>query len=172
MRQILCWVLEHAEKLGGIATAGTLVVAIGTLVVAICALRFARKQISTARHTQREATAKDIYRDYLKLALDNPRLANPTEFVGGEGWKHAGEWKRDERYRWFVAFMMNSCDEIVSSRLGENWHNTVLMDLKMHKDYLASPEFTEDGGWDLYSLKLKSIGLEALNNGPDAAGVR
>ena len=103
----MCWILENAERLGGLASVVTAGVAAIALIVAI-------NQICVARNTQREATAKDIYRDYLKLAFEAPRFANPTEFVSkAGGWEHEGEWNKDERYRWFVAFMLNSCDEII-----------------------------------------------------------
>ena len=156
----MCGFLEVAEGLGGLAT-------VGTLIVALCALRFAREQISEAKNTQREATAKDIYRDYLKLTFENPKFANPAEFIGeADGnWKRKGEWNKDERYRWFVAFMLNSCDEIARSKQGDkNWRTTIHMDLKAHFDYLESPQFEEDGGWGLYSRELKDIWKDVVKS--------
>jgi|SRR5580704_8872794 hypothetical protein len=150
----MCSFLKIAEGLGGLAT-------VGTLIVALCALKFAREQISEAKNSQREATAKDIYRDYLELAFNNPKFANPAEFIngaGGDGWKQKGEWNKDERYRWFVSFMLNSCDEIAQSKPGdESWRKTIFLDLQYHQDYLKSPQFVEDGGWNLYSPELKNI---------------
>jgi hypothetical protein len=148
------WIFENAEKLGGFAT-------VGMLFVAIVALAFAIVQICVTRNSQREATAKDIYRDYLKLAFENPKFANPAKFVGtAKGcWKNKDEWKQDERYRWFVAFMLNSYDEIASTNLrDETWRKVILYDFKFHKDYLSSPEFEkEEGGWSLFSTEMKDI---------------
>ncbi len=56
------WILTNAEQLGGLAT-------VLMMFIGLWALWFARTQI----FAQREATAKDIYRDYLKLAFDHPR---------------------------------------------------------------------------------------------------
>ncbi|WP_316219322.1 hypothetical protein [Bradyrhizobium sp. SZCCHNR2026] len=150
----MSWIFDNAEKLGGIATALT-------ACVALCALIFARKQIQEAKNSQREATAKDIYRDYLKLAFEHPQFANPAIFVGEAkgNWKRTGEWIQDEKYRWFVAFMLNSYDEICSIAQGDKiWHEVILIDFKYHKDYLKSREFgEEERGWDLFSPELRKI---------------
>jgi hypothetical protein len=106
-----------------------------------------------ARNSQREGTAKDIYRDYLKLAFQNPKFADPE-----------ADLSENKEYRWFVAFMLNSCDEIarIKSR-DKNWRKTIRLDLRMHAEYLKSPQFVEDGGWGLYSRELKCIANEALD---------
>src|ERR1700689_3100047 len=99
----MCWILANAEKLGGLAT-------VGTLIVAVIALGFAYQQIQETRDVQSQATAKDVYRDYLNLAFENPAYSNPTKFIkapNGGGWNNKEEWIKDEKYRWFVAFMLN-----------------------------------------------------------------
>ena len=55
---------------------------------------------------QREAAEKQVYRDYLKLAFDNEKFSSSEVELP----KDKSEL---ERYRWYVAFMLNSCDEIV-----------------------------------------------------------
>lgn len=136
-------ILEDAAKLG----LATWVVA----VVPVVAVSVAVRALITGRHSQREATAKSIYRDYLKLAFENPNLAKPPP-------ERKDELKQDEKYRWFVAFMLNSCDEIaLSTRGNPAWRKVIFEDLKSHKEYLMSPQFREDGGWPLYSPELKDI---------------
>jgi hypothetical protein len=151
------WIFENAEKLGGLAT-------VGAMIAALCALVFALIQILEARSSQREATAKDIYRDYLKLAFDNPEFANPAE----GGWKDKGEWIKDEKYRWFVTFMLNSCDEISRSKpRDKTWRKVIQTEFDLHKDYLKSREFNEDDkGWCLYSPKLKKIWAQMTEIAP------
>ena len=140
------WILENADKVGALAT-------VATAIVAGIALIFAAKQIAAGKASQREATAKDIYRDYLKLAFENPDFAHPGDRA----------FKEDNKYRWFVAFMLNSCDEITECLPGsELWRKTILEDLRLHKDYLKSPQFDEDGGWHMFSDGLKKIYEEAL----------
>jgi len=166
--------LQIAEGFGGLAT-------VGTFIVAVWALSFARQQLDEAKKTQREATktqreatAKDIYRDYLELAFKNPKFAYPPKFIGqAEGdWKQEGEWNTDEKYRWFVSFMLNSCDEIAQSNAREKfWRDTIFEDLKRHKEYLKSPQFGEDGGWRLYSPELKKIGEEVVKQTREGDGL-
>ena len=139
----MSWILECAAALGGLATVVIAVVAIVTAINAV--------------NSQREATAKEIYRDYLKLAFDNPELANPR------GFDNPSNLNQNERYRWFVAFMLNSCDEIARSKSKDKgWRKTIIEDLRFHKVYLKSPEFDEDGGWYLYSHELKGIADQAV----------
>lgn len=130
--------LENAASLGGLA------IAVVTAIVAVVALK-------SSWDAQAQATAKGIYRDYLKLAFENHDLANPRL-------KPERDLKQDERYRWFVAFMLNACDEIALSMRGNPaWRKVIFEDLESHRDYLMSPEFREDGGWPLYSPELKDI---------------
>jgi hypothetical protein len=145
---------DNAETLRGLATVMTAIVAMVAVIVAVIAL-------ITGRNSQREATAKAIYRDYLKLAFENPELANPYRGA----LKRKDDLKQDERYRWFVAFMLNSCGEIARSKPGdETWRKAILEDLKMHNDYLKSPIFDEDGGWPLYSHELRDIWHKAVRS--------
>jgi hypothetical protein len=130
--------------------------------------------ILCAGRSQREATAKNIYRDYIKLAFEHPDLANPsrsglnvTEILpplsSASSDDERAAWKRDERYRWFVAFMLNSCDEIASTqRRNASWHTAIFGDLELHRDYLMCAKFRDDGGWPLYSRQLRNI----WENGP------
>jgi hypothetical protein len=137
-------ILETAEILGGLGTVAIALIAVWTAIKAV--------------NSQREATAKDIYRDYLKLAFKNPWFANPREF------NDPSNFRKNEQYRWFVAFMLNSCDEIARTKSRDKgWRKTIRLDLRMHAEYLKSPEFDEDGGWGLYSRKLKCIANEALD---------
>jgi hypothetical protein len=137
------WILDNAEKLGGLATVIAAIVAIAATLIAVCALR-------TGRSSQREATAKDIYRDYLKLAFENLDVAEARI--------------RNEKYQWFVSFLLTSCDEIVRIRLTDDWRKAIGRDLEPHLDYLYSPEFEKDEGWPLYSPELKAIADEAVQN--------
>jgi len=137
------WILENPDKFASVVMAVTAVLAWVTAVGAVL----------VGRKSQREATAKDIYRDYLKLAFQNPEVAEPRK----------GDALREERYRWFVAFMLTSCDEIVRIRPGKDWRKAIFKDLESHLDYLRSDLFIEDGGWPLYSPELKRIADEAFD---------
>ncbi len=142
----MTWVWDSAEKLGAFAE---LLLSITALV----ALLFAYLQIRTAQQSQREATTKEIYRDYLKLAVEYPELASPDE----RGQKIL----QDYKYRWFVAVMLNACEEIIEVfQNDEIWREVVLSEMECHEDYLHSKFFLaedEDHGWKLYSKELKML---------------
>jgi hypothetical protein len=130
----------NAEKIGNLAQ-------VGTFFVAIAALIFAYAQVTSAKKSQREATAKTVYHDFLKLAFENPKYAYPERGL-----------LNDEKYRWFVAIVLNACDEIAWSVFPDHvWEAVVFEELKPHAEYLTSPQFKEDGEWRLYSPKLKNV---------------
>jgi hypothetical protein len=140
------WIFENAEKLGGLATVVAALVALLAICIAIWAL-------ISGRNSQREATAKDIYRDYLKLAFDNPEIAAARRADSAQ----------EEKYEWFVAFLLTSCDEIVRIMpRDKTWREGICIDLKPHLDYFESEAFKDDGGWKLYSSKFKTIVEEAF----------
>ena len=112
-------------------------------VVSTAATFLARQTIMV----QREANAKGLYRDYLKVAFENTELASPT-----------ADLSQNEKYQWFVAFMLNSCDEIIAiAPNSKMWKKVILEDLRAHKVYIASTKFKENGGWELYSFQLHDI---------------
>jgi hypothetical protein len=120
---------------------------VGTFFVAVFALAVAYVQITAARESQREATAKDVFRDYLRLSFENPEYGAPSKNLN-----------QDEKYRWFVAVALNACDEIASSVLpDESWQKVIRGVLVLHRKYLVSAEFQEDGGWSEYSKELKNL---------------
>jgi hypothetical protein len=140
----MSWLWQNADKVASLAQ--VLLVAIG-----IGALLIAYLQVRSTRLAQQEATAKSLYLEYLRLAVEYPKLAAPDsrdhQLIG------------DNRYRWFVAFLLNCCDEIISSlERSDEWEDVIRSDLKNHSAYLQSDYFlVEDGGWCLYSRRLKNL---------------
>ena len=121
---------DNAEKIGNIAQ-------VFIAVLATLALIFAYLQIMSARRAQREATAKDLYRDYLKLAFEHPDLAIPDS-----------NQPLCEKYSWFVAILLNAYDEILFGTNHEVWRSVVRAELRYHVRYLQSDAFLkEEEGW-------------------------
>jgi hypothetical protein len=103
---------------GGIATAVGVLVALG-------AAYYARRQILA----QREIVARQIYSEYLKLAIQYPELAcgvqpaDPKEF---------------ERYEWFVSFMLNACEHILFYVPEDpRWRDCMVSQIGYHAEYLS-----------------------------------
>ena len=139
------WLWANIEKVSAVAQ-------ILTALLAVFALRFAAKQIHAGREAQREATAKDLYFDYLMLAFNHPSLAYP------DGNKNLIE---DDKYRWFVSILLNSCEEILACFPEDKiWSKVIAAELEHHSHYLDSKLFSdenEDRGWMLYSDELMRL---------------
>lgn len=139
---------DNAEKIGDLALALL-------ALLALFALFFARKQFSAARRAQREATARQIYRHYLEMAFAHPELAVPGPEAN----------IADGKYRWFVANLLNSGDEILESSAAAVWRKVIMAELRYHVRYLQSKEFLEeDRGWNLYSKELRSLATTVIKD--------
>ncbi len=138
----MTWVWDNADKIGNISQMVTTLIAIG-------AVGLAYWQVTAARRAQREATAKDLYRDYLRLAFENPKLAVPDP--------EDEKLIQQEKYRWFASILLNACDEILYCIDDDVWRSVIITELGYHTSYLQSKFFIEDGGWNLYSKTLHEV---------------
>jgi hypothetical protein len=139
---------ENAEKIGNLAQ-------VFIVLAAVFALLFARQQIYAARRVRRETTAKEIYRGYLENAFEHPELAIPSPEMNIAA----------DKYRWFVAILLNASDEILYDTTAYVWRKVIMAELRYHIRYLQSREFhDEDRGWNLYSTELKSLADEVVND--------
>jgi hypothetical protein len=146
---------DNAEKIGNLAL-------VFIALLAVFAFFFARGQISAARRREREATAREIYRRYLELAFAYPELAVPgPEANIAEG-----------KYRWFVANLLNSSDEVLESASASVWRKVIMAELRYHVKYLQSKEFLEeDRGWNLYSKELRSLAMTVIKEETARSGL-
>lgn len=138
-----CFLWQNADKIAQI-----LLVLIGA-----SGLCFAWRQINSGRIAQREATAKAVYCDYLKLAFDHPVYDSIND-------AHAVD---DKKYSRFVGILLNACDELaLGMPSNEMWEKVISAELRPHARFLASEQFRDVGGWNLYSCALRSIGLRLI----------
>lgn len=167
------WVWSNIDKLSYVAT-------VITALIAGIALGFTWAQIVGARGDQRRSFAHDLYRDYLSLAFENPKLANPI-LANFDYEKRTidGCQKDFERYEWFVSVMLDACQEILASdekaasrSIGYEWYITIETQLRYHKKYLllyylknrTDPEYLAQ-----YSPLLKTVMLNVLTGDVKAA---
>ena len=74
---------------------------------------------------QRENTAKSVYRDYLQMAVKNPKLAGAE--VG-----------LTDQYKWFVAYFLWASEEVLKYASNDTgWRETITTQLNWHRDYLC-----------------------------------
>ena len=88
--------LQHFSHISTIATA----------LVAVLALVIAVWQIKAAENIQREASAREAFKEYLKLAIDKPDFANaqPGDNKGAKS-----------GYEWFVTYFLYSAEQIYTA---------------------------------------------------------
>ena len=110
-----------------------------TASVAVIALGGAIWQVVVARTSQREATASELYGNYLTLAVEYPMLASgqiPVPEVNGPTNEDF------ERYEWFVSVMLHAFEQILELTAGDPiWRKAITDQIGYHRKYLASTRF-------------------------------
>jgi hypothetical protein len=122
---------------------------IASLVLATAGLAATAIQMQRNRNFQKENTAKAVYRDYLRMATDNPTLANGN-------YSKIPEEKR-EQYKWFVSYFLWACEEVINfAPRDPQWHEDIADQIKYHEEYLCSKEF-RDQELPFYSSELQRL---------------
>ena len=110
---------------------------LSSLAFAAAGLSATAVQMGRNRNYQKENTAKAVYRDYLKLAVDNPVLAD------GDLTKIQASGLLD-KYRWYVSYFLWACEEVIAfAPTDTEWHQDIVAQLGYHRAYLASDEFSQ-----------------------------
>lgn len=105
-----------------------------TLLIALSAFLIAWRQLVLNRQNQRETTAKSTFREYLRLAVQYPELAQ-----GNDGNLKGNEL---ERYKWLVGYLLWATEELLELKQTEDvWTDNLKMLLGYHYQYLSSEEF-------------------------------
>src|SRR5262245_31610380 len=83
---------------------------IASAVVSLLALGAIYLQVQANFKMSRENSARDIYRGYLQMAVQHPRLAYPESAAA------VAAMPRDEkaRYGWFVSYLLYTCEQILA----------------------------------------------------------
>ena len=117
-------VLEHVTAWSTLATA----------LVAAGALCVAWNQIQSSNETQREATAQDTYKEYLRLAVENPDLADGLVQVPEEPAARA-------KYSWFVSYFLHSAEHAFLADPSEEWRLAIGNQVCFHRAFLNGNEY-------------------------------
>ncbi len=107
---------NNLERMAHVATIATATIAGGALYVA-------NDQIQSSNHSQRVATAQETYKDYLKLAIEHPEMADGNPLPG-----------EDESYGWFMSNFLYSAEQIfLLFPTDENWKKGLANQFCLHK---------------------------------------
>lgn len=141
--------LRHLAHLSTIATA---VLAIGGLLVAVW-------QIRASEASQREASARDAYKEYLKLVIEKPELAEPglTGSTSGQA-REAGQEN-------LFSFYLFSAEQIFDAFPDDpGWHQSLQSDLCGFRPLLG-PRL-DNWHWSQHEASFVEFARQALASCP------
>ena len=147
-------------------------VTIGTVVMAaaaIAALIYAHLQISENRRAERRGNANELWREYLRLAFENPKLSDPTLHLADfnyEALSVDGSPEMFQKYELFVDVILNASEEILEVSPTREWDAAVRLQLKLHRAYLLSPPFLKSGYLEQYTPKFRAFLQTVLSERP------
>jgi hypothetical protein len=113
------------------AAAVQAVAALLTVVLALAALIGVKLQIDAAERTQRAQSARDIYREYLAIAINKPEFASPDYCKIVNTPQQTG-------YEYFVEYLLYTAEQTISSDV--EWADTFTRNLKDHAQYICTLE--------------------------------
>jgi hypothetical protein len=106
---------------------------IASAAIAVCALAAIYWQVQFNFNLSRENNAHEIYRAYLQVAVQYPRLAYP------ENDKAVATMPREERARWFVSYLLYTCEQILDSFPDDReWQRTCEAQVGYHAPYICA----------------------------------
>jgi len=123
-----------------------------TIVVAIGGILFAYIQLKSVRANQRRTIVRQIFKDYLLLACNNPALAFPEGHLRFDFERRTanGSSETFERYEWFLSYTLFACSEAVNIAKRDKdsvyWKELAQQQVDYHWQYL-----TWRTGWEAKS---------------------
>lgn len=109
---------------------------IATALIAVLALIIAVWQIQASAKIEREASARDAFKEYLKIAIDKPELADARLTAIDKNDQSRSS------YVWFVTYFLYSAEQIFDSYPDDpHWQAGLAEEICYHQLYLAGEEF-------------------------------
>ena len=133
---------------------------IATAIVAVLALFIAIVQILVGKHEARLGVAKSIYKDYLALAMQNPKFSSASYPIESPRLHEISKDHEEyERYEFYVSYLLFAAEEILHlTKNSSEWRSALQAQLRYHALYLQSQDLPESH-WSkkLLSLREKAI---------------
>lgn len=129
-------------------------------IIAVVAAYIAVKQLRLAKTESRVTNAKQIYKEYLLLAINNPTLSSPYE----ENYLAIKQKKiRYEKYEFYVSYMLFASEEILElTEYDFEWEETLKTQIKYHYYYLNEKK-KDKIYFKMYSDNLNKLIKEAID---------
>jgi hypothetical protein len=104
-----------------------------TMVFALAALVGVKVQIDASARLQKEQSARDIYREFLSLSINQPKLASP-DFCAIEGTVD------EAAYDNYLNYLLYTSEQVLASL--PEWDATMMSHLDRHKEAICG-----ESGW-------------------------
>ena len=145
--------IYYAGMINMIPTWAPVLTAIAATCAALIAYRafsIARRNLDAVVKNQRETTAKNTFRDFLKLCVDNPKLAygTPPE-------------NEPEKYEWFVAHFLWAAEEVLEFS-PDAWRQNLLLHAGYHRTYFRENERFRREDYHAYTPAVRALIDEAV----------
>lgn len=120
--------------------------AVMTFFIASAAVVVAWRQLRSGRQEARNSLAKTLYKDYLALAMSNPRFSMASYPINDPKFIELRKNQEDyDAYEFYVAYLLYAVEEIVELTSGGDewlgWRETIMSQLGYHALYLQSQDF-------------------------------
>lgn len=113
-----------------------------TVFIAGVALYIAYKQLMSNRTETRNATAHNLYHQYLKLCMDMPQYSYGMEKPNHECIEYG-------KYCWFISAMLFTFEQMLETMASdEKWQATIKSQLIIHKNFLSSSSTVREKKWN------------------------
>ena len=119
------------------------IAAILTVVLAAGALLGVKLQINAAEKSQKEQSARDIYREFLSLSISKPEFADPDYCT-------LSATAQAPAYENYVEYLLYTAEQTIA--VDATWHDTFVATLKPHATYLCSLKDSNNYSENVQSL--------------------
>lgn len=118
---MLVWLEKHATALQALSAIGALIAVVGGIIGI-------KVQLNASAQMQREQSARDIYREFLNLSINQPKFASP-DYCAIKG-------TADEvGYENYVQYMLYTGEQVLTALPG--WEPTMAGHLNAHKELVC-----------------------------------
>lgn len=139
--------------------------------LAVIAAAIAWYQVRVSHRDQKRTTAKEIYREYLERAFENPKLSSPSHPTSYYPYnKITADDQLFEQYEWYVSYLLLAVEEILDLEESEQWKETLKKQIRFHTEYLNSHQEQLESCSEVTGIFVKSV-LSPSNNNDDLCQV-
>jgi hypothetical protein len=131
------WFKRHADTIAAVAGSVAVVIGMSALAIGFLSVYLATRELQSSRDLQLKTIAQDSFREYLKLAIDEPLFAAGTRSYSRNGCKNA-----EQSYEAFVSYFLHAAEQVyLLYPNDEGWNRALSNHVCRHRDYLSGPDF-------------------------------